>query len=1045
MVLDQGQLTEFCLRAPKISTALKQILTKREVHLPEMPRSAQALCASLILHQLPAGNVLRIIASSAREAEQLSWDLEALAEDIFVFCETGILDEGELSESYAQRLRYELERLLSERPRVVITTRESMDLELPDPKVLLSSRYSFEVGQTAAPEILIQRLEESGYVAEGLVVERGQYCRRGGIIDVFPLSAEWPVRIEWFGDEVNSIREFDPVEQMSVKQVQRVVLSLEMNSAKTDACLVDYLSGVPVDCFLYASDDDPIDYEGFQISAHDFLRDAGYDQILLENKRKLVLGQMASWVESGFQVVLASQNEGEEKRLLEWLELDGDAVLAGKFSSMRVPWPRGFFWQDAGLAVLTDAEIFGRYQTINRRSRQTRDRLEKWRRSSARQQYRDFQDGDHVVHVEYGVGIYLGIKELPDLSRGSSQSVMEIEFSEQARLFVPLDQAYMVSRYVGVGKKAPGLDTLGNTRWEKKKQQAGTAVMDYAAKVLQIQAERALESGFAFPPDTEWQREFEDAFPYEETADQLKAIRETKGDMESPRPMDRLICGDVGFGKTEVAIRAAFKAVMSGKQVGFLVPTTVLAQQHYDNFVERMADYPVRVAMLCRLVSAAEQRKVLKQLAAGEVDIVVGTHRLISQEVQFKDLGLVIVDEEQRFGVEHKDKLKEKYRGIDLLTLSATPIPRTLYMALMGTRDMSTIDTPPRNRIPVETSIHAYDERLIRSAVQRELARGGQIYFLHNRVKTIQSVAKKIRFLVPDARVEVGHGQMDEHELEEVMHRFVAGEADVLVATTIIESGLDIPNANTIIIDRADRLGLADLYQLRGRVGRSDTRAYALLMLPRDLIQGDAGQRVETIKQYTQLGAGFKVAMRDLEIRGAGNLLGTAQSGHIAAIGFELYCRLLKQAIAQLKGEQVSQVKDVGMKLDFISLGQQAEAGAACAYIPTEYINDETLRIQAYRHLAELQDVAGLKDLRTRWKDCYGRWPDSVELLLLYNRVRLAALSGNITQIDVKDNKLMLLRQGDYVVVNGKFPRLLKQKPKAKLLEIEKWIKVFSK
>jgi transcription-repair coupling factor (superfamily II helicase) len=436
---------------------------------------------------------------------------------------------------------------------------------------------------------------------------------------------------------------------------------------------------------------------------------------------------------------------------------------------------------------------------------------------------------------------------------------------------------------------------------------------------------------------------------------------------------------------------------------------------------------------------------VLKQLATGEVDIVIGTHRLLSKELQFKDLGLVIVDEEQRFGVEHKDKLKEKYRSIDLLTLSATPIPRTLYMALMGTRDMSTIDTPPRNRIPVETSVHAYDERLIRSAVQREIARGGQVYFLHNRVKSIQRVAKQIRFLVPAARVEVGHGQMNEHELEDVMHRFVAGEADVLVATTIIESGLDIPNANTIVIDRADRLGLADLYQLRGRVGRSDTRAYALLMLPRDLVQGDAGKRVEAIKQYTQLGAGFKVAMRDLEIRGAGNLLGTAQSGHIAAVGFELYCRLLKQAIAKLKGERVSQVKDVGLKLDFICLGQQAEIGVACAYIPAAYINEEMLRIQAYRSLAELHDLDDLKNLRSRWKDCYGRWPDSVELLLLYNRVRMTALSGNITQIDVKGEKLMMLRNGDYIVVNGKFPRLLKQKPKAKLTEIEKWIKAFSR
>ncbi len=458
-----------------------------------------------------------------------------------------------------------------------------------------------------------------------------------------------------------------------------------------------------------------------------------------------------------------------------------------------------------------------------------------------------------------------------------------------------------------------------------------------------------------------------------------------------------------------------------------------------------MADYPVRIEMVSRFVPVAEQRKILSRTASGEVDILIGTHRLLSSDVIFKDPGLVVVDEEQRFGVEHKDALKEKYRRIDLLTLSATPIPRTLYMALMGTRDMSTIETPPRNRIPVETTVQEYDERVIRSAIQREMSRGGQVFFLHNRVKTIEKMAGQIQFLIPEARVLVGHGQMEEHQLEEVMSRFISGDADVLVSTTIIESGIDIPNANTIIIDRADRFGLADLYQLRGRVGRSDSRAYAFLMLPRDLVRGDAGKRVETIRQYSHLGAGFKVAMRDLEIRGAGNLLGTAQSGHIVAVGFELYCRLLKEAISQLKGEATSRVGDVALRLDFLVPGHSPREGVARAEIPASYIEPQTLRIQAYRELAELRTEEEWKQLRERWRDRFGKWPIEVELLLMYNRIRITALAGHITQIDVKGEKLMMTRNGDYVMVEGKFPRLNKQNPKAKLQEIETWIKAFSR
>jgi transcription-repair coupling factor (superfamily II helicase) len=511
--------------------------------------------------------------------------------------------------------------------------------------------------------------------------------------------------------------------------------------------------------------------------------------------------------------------------------------------------------------------------------------------------------------------------------------------------------------------------------------------------------------------------------------------------------MDRLICGDVGFGKTEVAIRAAFKAVMEGKQVAVLTPTTVLAQQHFETFRQRMLDYPVRIEMLSRFRSQAEQRKVLQGLREGGVDVVVGTHRLISGDVIFRDLGLVVIDEEQRFGVLHKEKFKELFKLVDVLTLSATPIPRTLYLSLIGVKDMSTIETPPLNRLPVETVICGYDERIIRDAINRELERQGQIYFLHNRVQSIQKVRDRIAELCPAARVEFGHGQMDADELEEVMHRFVSGKIDVLVCTTIIESGLDIPNANTIIIDRADRFGLADLYQLRGRVGRAEHKAYAYLLLPRELMTvGAARKRINAIQQYSSLGAGFRIAMRDLEIRGAGSILGTAQSGHIMAVGFDLYCQLLRQAVAQLKGEKLRPRLEVEVRLDFVA-GNEGEYLAAGpdklvpAFIPASYITDAALRIQAYRNFAEITTQEQLQRLRREWRDRFGKWPDAVDNLFLLNEIKLSAARARVSRVEAREGKLMLTRRGDFILVGGKFPRLTLDKIDLNLPEVLQWLK----
>ncbi len=780
---------------------------------------------------------------------------------------------------------------------------------------------------------------------------------------------------------------------------------------------------------------------------------------------------------------------------------------------------RGFLCEAAKFVVVTDAEIFGRYKV--QRPRRMKSAHAIAARSALDIDFSELEEGDYVVHLQHGIGRFRGLKVLPVGGRKdrtllepdqpaateSGQECLVIEYApsdtdrEPPKLYVPITEAHLVGKYVGAGKARPPLNTLGGKRWEKTKQQAERAVRDLASELLAIQAKRATQPGYAFGPDTPWQREFEASFLFEETPDQHRAIEDAKHDLEIPKPMDRLICGDVGFGKTEVAIRAAFKAVMGGKQVAILVPTTVLAQQHYNTFRDRMADYPVRVELLSRFRTRKEQLKVVEQLAAGAVDIVIGTHRLVQSDVTFKDLGLVVIDEEQRFGVMHKEKFKLMRTHVDVLTLSATPIPRTLYLALTGARDMSTIQTPPQDRLPVETIVEHYDERLIRDAIRRELERGGQVFFLHNRVTTIEVMRSRVQLLVPNARILVGHGQMSGDELEEVMTKFVNGEADVLISTTIIESGLDIPNANTLIIDRADRFGLSQLYQLRGRVGRYKHQAFAYLLLPRHArMLTDVRKRMSAIKQYAQLGSGFKIAMRDLEIRGAGNLLGSQQSGHITAVGFELYCNLLKQSVAALKGEKLAKRTDVVLRLDFLAMNPVEEkpdvlrvpcsvpdakghrtpsrtthhaprttpsisvprdtdvwvqpdrpdhseletqnaklkTPLAGAFLPPAYVPEPQHRIEAYRKLAQAATKADVDALGRELRDRYGKWPKPVELLLQATELKLLAGERGLDAVETKGDKLMLHRRGDFIQLGGKFPRLMKTEPLAILKEIKK-------
>ncbi|MEY2571938.1 MAG: hypothetical protein QOJ87_151, partial [Verrucomicrobiota bacterium] len=782
----------------------------------------------------------------------------------------------------------------------------------------------------------------------------------------------------------------------------------------------------------WLGEDKPEDFQG-AFDSCDIGDFAVGDFMLVEAKRAQFAARLRDWRAAEFRIAIYFQTEGEIER---FREIMGDTIAG--IDLLEGTLPHGFVFPDGKLVVLSGAELFGRYTTHGRRRLQKAEQLS---RNRAQIDFSELNEGDLVVHLEHGVGRFLQLARVPSPA-GEMQEALVLEFANDARLYVPLEQAYLVSRYVGVGKKSPTLSSLADAKWARAKKNAAASIFDYAGKMLAVQAERETQLGYTFGPDTKWQREFEHSFPFRETPDQLTAITATKTDMERPRSMDRLICGDVGFGKTEVAIRAAFKAVMEGKQVAVLAPTTVLAQQHFETFRQRMLEYPVRVEMLSRFRSQGEQRKVIKLLGEGGVDVVIGTHRLISGDVIFKDLGLVVIDEEQRFGVLHKEKFKELFKLVDVLTLSATPIPRTLYLSLVGVKDMSTIETPPLNRLPVETVVCGYDERIIRDAINRELDRQGQVYFLHNRVQSIEKMRDKIAELCPRARVEFGHGQMDADELESVMARFVAGKIDVLVCTTIIESGLDIPNANTIIIDRADRFGLADLYQLRGRVGRAEHKAYAYLMLPREMMTvGAARKRINAIKQYSSLGAGFRIAMRDLEIRGAGSILGTAQSGHIMAVGFDLYCQLLKQAVAQLKGERARGRIEVEVRLDFVATNeaefvQTGPETRVPAFIPTSYVTDPTLRIQAYRALAEITTREQLDRVRKEWRDRFGKFPVAVDNLLLLSEIKLSAARANLTRVEVREAKLMLTRRGDFILVGGRFPRISTDRIERQLAEV---------
>jgi len=1053
-------LTEIVANSPAFAQEMERLrhggTKKKPVIFPRTDKAAFSFLVAMVAAQSRGSRRVWVVADAMPMQERIAAELPLWEAPPCIFVpEQELHINNGISDPDLAAERLDALRLVSAAPestQIVVVTAEGLQQGVPSFSRNNGLAIELKLNTEYQPERLVQEMTAYGFERVEQVTARGQWSLHGGIVDVFPLQTAWPLRIEFFGDNVESIRAFDIDSQLSFRKLDSAVLVLDEPPA--DRRLTDLVeegdwvvslpgSGVPGDVVIYDTLPDVQDVvpDIEKLNEKDALALFGMplgsfgsgDFVMQEARREAARLTLQQWKCDKWRVVMFFPHEGEKKRFEEICgEDDAWSGVQGRDGEL----PFGFTVPAAKLAVLSAAEIFGRYSSP--RTRRMDDRVDRMRRERAQAPLREISPGDLVIHSAHGLGKFVGIVK----DEQSGEEELHIQYAGGVLLRVPLRQSYLVSKYVGLGAKPPELSKLGDARWRRACKAAEKAVADYAAQLLEIQAERESNSGYAHPADSAWMWQFESSFPYRETPDQLRAIQQTKADMESPRPMDRLICGDVGFGKTEVAIRAAFKCVTGGKQAAILAPTTVLADQHWRTFRERMSEYPVRIELLSRFTPAKKTREIIAGLKSGEVDIVVGTHRLISKDITFKALGLAVIDEEQRFGVRHKEQFKRMFRMVDMLTLSATPIPRTLYVALMGARDMSTIETAPLNRLPVQTAVCPYNEELIARAIKREMARNGQVFFLHNRVQSIHKVEETLHRLVPEARIVVGHGQMDKGDLECIMRDFVAGKADVLLATTIIESGIDIPNANTIIIDRADRFGLADLYQLRGRVGRGGHRAYAYLMLPREaLCTGDARRRVAAIKQYTELGSGFKIAMRDLEIRGAGNLLGTQQSGHIAAIGFELYCQLLRQSVERLQGKMPTVRAEALIKADFLYLSEAALAslpdkrGYIGAYLPAAYIESTRTRMACYTELSRCATTDDADDLERRWIDRFGPPPSEVRNLLILTKIRITASQRHISAVEISGQKLMLTRNNDYILINRRFPRLDKIKPADKLAE----------
>ena len=930
----------------------------------------------------------------------------------------------------------------SEDAPVVVASAVALAEAVPDAS-LRPTGFALRVGEEVDLDAVAMRLVECGYERVHQVEDRGQFAVRGGILDVYGATEERAARVELFGDEVESVRWFSTFTQRSLGEADRLELApaAELAAEHTDPAELeleaplDLLSERTAVILAAADEIEPAladHWDDVTIAMHDADARHLYVEVAAPLRERATLsifgsdsGQEMSFraqrptsparslseaepelereLRSGYVCVVTFEHRGEAERArynlnrLEATLLDGERLppdaLPGRQPGKpallfaEAPLGDGFVSPQLQLAVIP-------FRRLVHRRRPAAPPLARGRLAS----FTDLRVGDHVVHEDHGIARFAGFET--KTVAGVTRDYLHLEYRGEDRVFVPADQLAKITRYVGTGGAAPQLSALGSKRWEGMKARARRAARDLAGDLLNLYAQRRTRRGHAFPADGEWQLMLERAFPYRETPDQLEAADAVKADMEATQPMDRLICGDVGYGKTEVALRAAHKAAADGRQVMMLVPTTILAQQHLGTFRERLADFPYRVEMVSRLRTPAENRAVLVDFTAGKVDILLGTHRLLSRDVRAKELGLLIVDEEQRFGVRQKELLRQLKLKVDVISLSATPIPRTLQMSLAGLRDISVIETPPEGRRPIRTFVGPYDEQLVKRAIEREVEREGQVFFLHNRIETLAEEAERLRALCPGVRFAEAHGQMDERELEETMLAFVRGQADCLVATTIIESGLDIPTANTLIVERADQLGLAQAYQIRGRVGRSRERAYAYLLYPSaERLTSEAAARLATLSDHTELGSGFAIAMRDLEIRGAGNLLGDEQSGHVAAVGFELYCSLLDEAVEEMRaadGDGRGPAPEAAVRLDV----------DVDAYVPADYIPFEAAKIDAHRRIAGARESRELRALREELRDRFGPLPEPVESLLELQRARIELGGAGARTVEVRGERL---------------------------------------
>lgn len=1021
-------LTEWIKNDPALLQAVAGFTAEKEQSLVYGVTGSQKsllLAAAFLARPRP----LVVVTGTYDNLEQIREDLATLLPAVEVV-ELPVIDivtftvTAKSAELFARRMNV-LGRITRGDTMIVLATAQAAIQKALPRQEFLNSRLSLTIHDEINREQLLNSLVQLGYERVDQVDSMGQFSARGGIIDIFAVNQSLPIRLELFGDEVDSLRAFDAATQRSVENLEQVdILPL----------LEPVYEGKPAAFFSYLPPggtvvfDEParireqvsqVVKENPELKRKVFgwadlanaakLYSTVYLSLMLQKtpqteparitgitakgiapfhkQMDMFFSELKSWLERKVLPVILLSSRDKAIAMQQNLtqagikSVVGDELTAKSADTVLIATGvlhTGFELPQARLVVITELDIFGRQK------KKPRLRVAKEKKITY---FRDINVGDYVVHVNHGIGKYVGVETL-DVG-GIHKDYLHIRYAGEDKLYVPTDQVHLLQKYIGAEGEIPRLHRMGGSEWLKVKSKAKAAVADIARELVALYAERQVLPGFAFEPDTPWQKEFEDAFPFEETPDQLEAIKEIKADMEKQRPMDRLLCGDVGFGKTEVALRAAFKAVMSGKQVAVLVPTTVLAQQHYQTFSSRLSGFGPTVDVISRFRSPKEQKETLRKLAAGQVDILIGTHRILNSDLVFKDIGLLVVDEEQRFGVAQKEKLKKWSAGIDVLTLSATPIPRTLHMSLVGARDMSIIETPPENRFPVQSYVVEYHDEMIREAIKRELKRGGQVYFVYNRVQTIDKMAKHLSDMLPDAKIKSAHGQMPEELLEQVMLDFYEGHDDVLVCTSIIENGLDVPNANTIIIYDADYFGLSQLYQMRGRVGRSHQMAFAYFTYRQDKVLTEvAEKRLQAIKEFTELGAGFKIAMRDLEIRGAGNILGAQQHGHIVNVGFEMYCHMLDEAIQELKTGKTVEVP-VEPVLEF-----QVEA-----YISGDYIGDAMHKIEIYQRIAASRSDEHLSELLDELIDRFGEPPECVMNLLTIARMKNTARQLGIRAI----------------------------------------------